>query len=85
MGEDIGAGSCGGVVGVGVVDLDIVDGGLVGGLDIMDGDGMSMVITQVVARLDLACSGEALALDVEGGGLVWSPGRRCWWWGCGRE
>ena len=33
MGEDVGAGGCGGVVGVGVVDLDIVDGGrLAGGI-----------------------------------------------------
>ena len=30
VGQDVGAGGCGGVVGVGVVDLDIVDGG---GLD----------------------------------------------------
>ena len=33
VGEDVGAGGCGGVVGVGVVDLDIVDGGrLAGGI-----------------------------------------------------
>ena len=38
VGQDVGAGGCGGVVGVGVVDLDVVDGGgLAGGGNGVDG------------------------------------------------
>ena len=47
VGQDVGAGGCGGVVGVGVVDLDVVDGGgLAGGGNGVDG-GSSWVLWRV--------------------------------------
>jgi len=71
VGQDVGAGGCGGVVGVGVVDLDIVDGGrLTGGGNGVDGDGVPVVVAQAVAGLDVSGGGEALAVDVQGVG--WS-------------
>ena len=61
VGQDVGAGGCGGVVGVGVVDLDIVDGGrLTGGGNGVDGDGVPVVVAQAVAGLDVSGGGEAL-------------------------
>ena len=69
MGQDVGAGGCGGVVGVGVVDLDVVDGGgLAGGGNGVDGDGVPVVVAQAVAGLDVSGGGEALAVDVQGVG-----------------
>ena len=69
VGQDVGAGGCGGVVGVGVVDLDIVDGGgLAGGGNGVDGDGVPVVVAQAVAGLDVSGGGEALAVDVQGVG-----------------
>ena len=71
VGQDVGAGGCGGVVGVGVVDLDVVDGGgLAGGGNGVDGDGVPVVVAQAVAGLDVSGGGEALAVDVQGVG--WS-------------
>ena len=69
VGQDVGAGGCGGVVGVGVVDLDVVDGGrLAGGGNGVDGDGVPVVVAQAVAGLDVSGGGEALAVDVQGVG-----------------
>ena len=60
VGQDVGAGGCGGVVGVGVVDLDVVDGGgLAGGGNGTDGDRVPVVITPGVGmkfvRAALSC------------------------------
>ena len=69
VGQDVGAGGCGGVVGVGVVDLDVVDGGgLAGGGNGVDGDGVPVVVAQAVSGLDVSGGGEALAVDVQGVG-----------------
>ena len=59
----------GGVVGVGVVDFDVVDGlGGVGGFDGVEVDGLSGVVAEGVFCGELAGGGEAFALDVEGVG-----------------
>ena len=67
--EDPVAGVGGGVVGVGGVDLDVVDClGLSGRGGRVEGDGLAVLAAEPVPGLEVSGRGEALVLDVEGVG-----------------